>query len=173
MTVARTCDLSSVADQLSDRRKPESGRWDRRAVHAGDRSLARHSCKRVVSTCCGPVDRCPEWIPRLRSEGRHDKPAHPHHKDEPQNDKGDKADSKEYRSDRHRDHLHLPVQFHPPFVVRVDTPASSRQGPWPLPAGLRSCSSGVCIRRTSPTLGCAWDEMKPPVRSQPGSDGTR
>jgi len=30
---------------------------------------------------------------RLRFEGRQDKPGHPHHKDEPQNYKGNNADS--------------------------------------------------------------------------------
>ncbi len=43
----------------------------------------------------------------LRLEGRHDIPAHPHHKEEPQNYKGDNAGSNEYRNDSHRDYLHL------------------------------------------------------------------
>jgi hypothetical protein len=70
---------------------------------------------------------------RLRSEGRRDKPARPHHKDEPQNYKGNNSDSNEYRSDSfhhapYRDYpicLQSPPQSRPPVRRTPGTLASS------------------------------------------------
>jgi hypothetical protein len=58
-----------------------------------------------------------------RSGGKHDEPGHPHHKDERQNYRGDKADTNEYHSD----------SFHHGLLSGL-TPSAGRVQPPPRPA---------------------------------------
>ena len=76
---------------------------------------------------------------RLRLEVRPDKKGHPQRKEDPQKYKGNSAGTNEHRSDSHRDYLHLPVESKLPGLFESRPLSRSHQGPWPLPAGLKSC----------------------------------